>query len=163
MITLVKIFKEGFILNLFGFYLWVGQKINQQILFQKLLSADEPLGDNPHTYGLFWTPTKLEWYFDGVMVRDEGVHKGTQHLVPEDIPLFFQMQSQILNWLMGVCKVFLMLKYSFFFFLLPPTFLKFGIDHFKTIWICSYNFWRVLIRRQAGRSNAASIMFVILL
>ena len=66
------------------------------------------------------------------MVRDEGAHKGTQHLVPEDIPLFFQMQSQILNWLMGVCKVFLTLKYPFFLF---PTaaFLKFGIDHLKII------------------------------
>ena len=67
------------------------------------VSSTDPLADTVHTYGLYWTPTKLEWYFDGVMVRDEGAHKDppTEHLIPQDIPLFWSVESQILSWLMG--------------------------------------------------------------
>ena len=66
------------------------------------IDAGDPLGGAVHTYGLYWTPTKLEWYFDGVMVRDEGAHKdpSTEHLIPQDIPLFWSVESQILDWLM---------------------------------------------------------------
>ena len=66
------------------------------------IDAGDPLGGAVHTYGLYWTPTKLEWYFDGVMVRDEGAHKdpSTEHLIPQDIPLFWSLESQILDWLM---------------------------------------------------------------
>ena len=65
------------------------------------ITSTDPLGDAVHTYGLYWTPTKLEWYFDGVKVRDEGAHKSTEHLIPQDIPLFWSVESQVLNWLMG--------------------------------------------------------------
>ena len=66
-----------------------------------LHKSDVHLAYRPHVYGLFWTPEKLEWYLDGVKIREEGAEFGTQHLIPQDIPLFWSVESRVLDWLMG--------------------------------------------------------------
>ena len=66
-----------------------------------LHKSDVHLAYRAHVYGLFWTPEKLEWYLDGVKIREEGAEFGTQHLIPQDIPLFWSVESRVLDWLMG--------------------------------------------------------------
>ena len=78
-----------------GVEYWKGDSGDAATVDQSHLHETK-LSDDFHIYGLRWTSNTLQWYFDGKLAREE-----TGDLVPQDVKLYWQLESSVVKWLNG--------------------------------------------------------------